>query len=227
MGGEVGAEAGLGPCAGSGGSLVADLAADAGRGAGVGRDGGGVVVCLDLEHDVGELVGEAVAIALRLERLKAAHPEALDDTGVVGIGLDAAAGMAGVGVADHIEQGAFLGAAVDAPGGVEDLVAAVLGVDHREHHQLDVGRVAPEPAEDLMEIVHFLRGKGQAHGGIGRFQGPRARARAGRCAPGAGGATLRNSTSGSSTTASVMRSWIRGSRGSRSGLDRLAAVSKR
>ncbi|KAG1314737.1 hypothetical protein G6F63_016151 [Rhizopus arrhizus] len=54
-----------------------------------------------------------------------------------------------VGVLDHPEQRAVLFLAVDGPAGVEDLVAAVLGIGLREHHQFDVGGVAPQVGERL------------------------------------------------------------------------------
>jgi hypothetical protein len=44
--------------------------------------------------------------------------------------------------ADHAEQRLVLGFAVDHPGGVENLVAAMFGIGLGEHHQFDVGRVA-------------------------------------------------------------------------------------
>ena len=54
------------------------------------------------------------------------------------------------GVADHLEHRAAACAhAVDREVGVEDLVPAVLAVGLREHHQLDVARVAPERREGV------------------------------------------------------------------------------
>jgi hypothetical protein len=43
----------------------------------------------------------------------------------------------------------FPGLAVDVPTGVEDLVAAVLGVGLGEHHQFDVVRVALQAVKAL------------------------------------------------------------------------------
>ncbi len=51
--------------------------------------------------------------------------------------------------------------AVDGPRGVEDLVAAVLGVGLGKHHQLDVGRVATQPGEDGHQVIDFVVGQGQ------------------------------------------------------------------
>ena len=56
---------------------------------------------------------------------------------------------------------------VDVPGGVENLVAAVLGVGLREHHQLDVVRVAFEVGEGFDEVIDFVVGEGEAEGLIG------------------------------------------------------------
>jgi len=55
-------------------------------------------------------------------------------------------------VADHLEHRAFLRDAVDHEAGVEDLVAAMLAVGLREHHQFDVARVALERAESVDEV---------------------------------------------------------------------------
>jgi hypothetical protein len=46
--------------------------------------------------------------------------------------------------------------AVDAKLGVEDLVAAVLGIRLREHHQLHVGRIPAELAEGRDQVIDFL-----------------------------------------------------------------------
>jgi hypothetical protein len=76
-----------------------------------------------------------------------------------------------VGVLDHLEQRLGLGGAVDFPGGVEDLVAAVLGVGLREHHQLDVARVAPELREGGEEVVDLVLGEREAEVPVGCDEG--------------------------------------------------------
>ena len=75
-----------------------------------------------------------------------------------------------VRVADHAEQALGLGHAVDGELGVENLVAAVLAVGLREHHQLDVGRVALETCERGDQVVNFVFGQGQAPGFVGFFE---------------------------------------------------------
>ncbi len=59
--------------------------------------------------------------------------------------------------------------------GIEDLVAAMFAVGLREHHQLDVGRVALELAEGLDEVVHLVIGQRQAEVGVRSRQGVAAR----------------------------------------------------
>ena len=49
--------------------------------------------------------------------------------------------------------------AVDDPVRIEDLVAAMLGVRLREHHQLDVGRIAAEALEARCEVVDLVFGQ--------------------------------------------------------------------
>jgi hypothetical protein len=57
--------------------------------------------------------------------------------------------------------------AVDHPGGVEDLVAAVFGIGLGEHHQLDVGRVAAGLGEDVEQVIDFVVGQRQAERAVG------------------------------------------------------------
>ncbi len=51
-----------------------------------------------------------------------------------------------------------LSGAVDDPVGVEDLVPAVLRVRLREHHQLDVGGIAPHALEIVQQVVDLILG---------------------------------------------------------------------
>ena len=81
-----------------------------------------------------------------------------------------AGGLRLVGGADHAEQRVGLFLAVDHPLGVEDLVAAVLAVGLGEHHQLDVGGVAPQVAEGLGQVFDFVVGQRQAQRGVGLDQ---------------------------------------------------------
>ncbi len=62
--------------------------------------------------------------------------------------------------------------------GVEDLVAAVLGVGLREHHQLDVGRIAAERAERRLEVVDLVLGEREAERDVGAPRARRGRAQA-------------------------------------------------
>ena len=171
VGGVEGAEPGLGLAADAGRPLVADLAADAGRGPGEGGDRRRVVVGLHLAKDVAQLVAVAVGEGALRAGAEGRGAPALDDAGVVGVRLHRPLRAARVGVADHGEQGALAPGAVDGPAGVEDLVAAVLGVDVGEHHQLDVGRVAPETGEGVEQVADLVAGQGEAHLPVGPLQG--------------------------------------------------------
>ena len=113
---------------------------------GKGRNGGGMIVRLDLHENVDGLIHGAVDAGVRIREITCAA-RSLDDGGVVAIGGEHAVGIARVRVADHREQRLVALAAVDDPVGIEDLVAAMLGVGLRKHHQLDVGRLAPERPE--------------------------------------------------------------------------------
>src|SRR4030095_2408251 len=132
--------------------FVADLSARSGRRARIWSDRGRMVVRFDLHHDVRGLImrGEACGAGLRKET---GHARATDDRGVIGIGAEHVAGGATFeGVTDHAEQAAWRFDTVDRPGRVEDLVAAVLAVRLREHHELDVGWIAAERGERVAQV---------------------------------------------------------------------------
>ena len=124
-----------------GGAFVANLAARSRGRARKRRDRGRVIVRLDLHEDVDGLVDRAVDVVLGIREVALAQ-RAFDDRGVVAVGGEHALRILLVRVADHREQRFRLALAVDDPVGVEDLVAAVLGVRLREHHELDVGGIA-------------------------------------------------------------------------------------
>ena len=73
--------------------------------------------------------------------------------------------MSRVRVANHGEERARLVLAVDDPIGVENFVAAVLGIDHRKHHQFHIGRVAA--GKGVQRIVNFLVRESQTHLAVG------------------------------------------------------------
>ena len=154
-------QARLGLRAGARGALVANLTARAGRRAGKGRDRGRMIVRLHLHQNVDGLAHAAIDAARRLREIAHAS-RSFDHRGVVAIGGEHAARAARVGVADHREQRLVARPPVDDPVGVEDLVAAVLGVRLREHHELDVGGIAAEPAEILGEVLDLVRREREA-----------------------------------------------------------------
>ena len=130
----------------SGRRLVPDLAAGAGGGAGEGRDCGRVVVGFHLHHDFHPPGHRRVPSGdpLRNEparRMTARHGR------VVAVCGEHIARVARVRVSNHVEQRPFVRHAVDRPGCIEDLVAAVLGVHLSEHHELRIGRIPAEIAE--------------------------------------------------------------------------------
>ena len=159
-------QAGLGLGATTGGTLVADLAAGAGGSPRERRDGGRVVVRLDLHQDVHRLDAGSVFAGRRV-RVETPGGEALDHRGVVLVGGQHAFAVHLVGVLDHAEQGFLLGLTVDIPAGVEDLVPAVFGVGLGKHHQLDVVRVAAQLAEAFHQVVDFILSQGQAQRLVG------------------------------------------------------------
>ena len=169
-------EAGLGARAAANRTFVANLAARASGRAGVRRDRRRVVVRLDLHDDVHGLIVEGEAAGGRVGE-EALGLRAANDGRVVRIGTeDVGVGGLLVSVADHAEEALRLLGTIDGPGGVEDLVAAVLAVRLREHHQLDVGRVAAEAGEGGAEVVDLVRREGESARAVGLLE---------RCAPAA------------------------------------------
>ena len=167
-GGEAG-QACLGSRATSGRALVADLAAGAGRRAGIRRDGGRMVVGLDLHQDVREPTAGPIDAVLARDEVR--DLRAFHHGGIVGVGDDRVLRRGGVGVADHAEQRVRLRLAVDHPGRIEDLVAAVLRVGLREHHEFDVGRVTVRRDESIDQVADLVVGQRQAEVAVGGFDG--------------------------------------------------------
>ncbi len=117
-----------------------------------------MVVRLDLHQDVDRLDAAAVNMRLRVGEVTGADG-AFDDRGVIAVSGQDATRIARVRIADHGEQGFVPLAAVDDPVGVEDLMAAVLGVRLREHHELDVGRLAAEALETREQVLDLVGGQ--------------------------------------------------------------------
>ncbi len=161
-------EPGLGLRARAGGALVADLAARAGARARVRRDRRRVVVRLHLHEDVRGV--HAPRPRARAVGMEALDLRALHHRRVVGVRDHGAARVLLVRVADHREERLVARLSVDGPRRVEDLVAAVLGIRLREHHQLDVGGIATELREVLHEVVDLVGCQRQAERGIGLDQ---------------------------------------------------------
>ena len=75
-----------------------------------------------------------------------------------------------VAVPNHAKQAVRLRYAVDGEGRIEDFVTAMLAVGLREHHQLNVGRVALQLGESLHQVVDLVGGQRQAKAGVGGLQ---------------------------------------------------------
>ncbi len=148
-------EAGFRSGAQAGCALVTNLAAGSGCRARERRDGRRVVVRFHLAEDVDRLVDVAVLTRAAVRHQARAVP-ALEHGRVVAVGRDHAAGRLLGGRLDHPEQALVLGLAVDDPAGIEDLVTAVLRIRLREHHELGIGRVAPQLPVAVDQVVDLL-----------------------------------------------------------------------
>ncbi len=130
-----------------------------------------MVVGFHLHQGVDGGVTGAVDLPFRARLdVEALGGAAFHDRGVVRVGNHGAFRLRRMCGADHAEQGVWLVSAVDFPLRVEDLVSAMLAVGLREHHQLNISRVASEPGEGLNQIGDFIIGQRQAHGLVGVFQ---------------------------------------------------------
>src|SRR5690606_24407803 len=163
-------QAGLGLAATAGRAFVADLATCTGRRAWERRDRGRMVVgfYLDLER-AGH---HRLAAVLPAGRIRAITRGRLtgDHRGVVAVRAQRVLRALLVGVLDHLEQRAALLLPVDGPAGVDDLVAAVLGIGLREHHQFDIGWIAAQLAIPLAQVVDLVIGQRQTQAPVGIFQ---------------------------------------------------------
>ena len=158
----------LGPGAAAGRAFVADLAAGTGGSAGKRRNRRRMVVRLHLHQHVRQLAARSVGGSLgRARRQPALCHAAFHHRRVVAVGHHGVPGRRGVAGANHLEHRVFLRHAVDGEGRIEDLVPAVLAVGLREHHQLDIARVAAEAAEGVEQIGDLVGREREAEGGVG------------------------------------------------------------
>src|SRR5690606_34680942 len=113
------------------------------------------------------MVGVITAIRIREETTGLV---ANDHRRVVFISRQDVVVVALVSVLDHLEQGLVLFYADAGPTDVEDLVAAVLGVGLREHHQFHVGRVTAQRAVVIQQVIDFVVGQRQTQCFVGSYQ---------------------------------------------------------
>ena len=121
-------------------------------------------------------------------------------------------------MANHREHRLGLRHAVDLEVGIEDLVAAMLGIGLREHHQLDVGRIATDAPDRRLTDSRFRRRTAPVRVHDQRPAAHPVRAPATRPAPAAVGGrrTTKRHRSASSNTVSIIRSNSGGVSASRS-----------
>ncbi len=170
--GETG-QTGLGLGAAAGGAFVSDFTPCPGRCTRERRNGGGVVMGLDLHQDMlrHDLLGVGRAGGAGLAGHEALDLVAFHHRGVVRVRHHRMLGVELVGVANHGKQAFVLILAINRELGVEDFVTAMLAVGLGKHHQLDIGRVAPQARKGLEEVLDFVIGQRQAPGRVGFFKG--------------------------------------------------------
>src|SRR5450755_4901990 len=122
-----------------------------------GRDGRWMIVRLDLHHVVRGF--QMCAVASVPAGIEAMYARSFSNGGIVGIRDHGALRAHLVRVANHRKQRPLAALAIDDPIGIEDLVPAVFRVGLREHHQLDVRRVAVRVfrTEIVLQIIDLIR----------------------------------------------------------------------
>ena len=129
-----------------------------------------MVVGFHLHQNMYRLLVVAVHTGFRIREETPGHT-AFDNRRVIFIGRQHAFAVHLEGVADHRKQGFLLALPVDIPGRIENLVAAVLRVGLREHHQFHVGRITLKAGERLHQVVNLVFRQRQAQPGVGFNQG--------------------------------------------------------
>ena len=105
-----------------------------------------------------------------VDGLKTLNLVAFHDGGVVRVSNHRVLRAGLFGVANHAKQAVRLRFAVNGELGIENLVAAVLAVGLREHHQLHIGGVALELGKGIYQIRNFVLGQSQAPALVGVMQ---------------------------------------------------------
>ncbi len=151
------------------GAFVPDFTTGTGTRSREGGNGRGVIVSLHLHQQVDRLLMEAISLGIRV-RIEAPGFRPLHHRRVIGVGGQHLLAALLVGVLDHLEQAARLIFAVQGPGSVENLVAAMLGVRLGKHHQLDIHRIAAQALEALHQVIDLIVRQGQAQLPVGHHQ---------------------------------------------------------
>ena len=149
-------EARLGLGSDAGRTLIANLTAGARRCTWERRNRGRVIVRLDLHQNVDGFDIRTINAGRGIDEPTTASGCALDDGGVIAIRAQNTLRRFRVRVANHREQRLTSRLAIDDPIRVEDLVATMLRVRLREHHELHVGGFASELGERLEQIIDFV-----------------------------------------------------------------------
>ena len=146
------AKAGLRTCAAACGTLITDFSARTCGSTREGTDGRRVVVGFDFKDRVGGLealdVGRAEQIPFIRTRIKARNSRTFQNCGIVRVRHNRSLRRGFVRLANHLKERFGLLDAVNRKFGIKNLMAAVLGISLRKHHQFHIRGVA------------FLSGKG-------------------------------------------------------------------
>ena len=136
-------------------ALVANLTARPGARAGMGRNRGGVIVCLHLHQQVYGLLREVVFRTIRVG-VETPGGMSFDHRSIIRVSRQYACPAHGMGIANHLEQGMALRLTVDSPAGVKDLVPAMLRVGLGKHHQLDIVGIAAQRGKALHQVIDLI-----------------------------------------------------------------------
>ena len=158
---------GLGPAPGR--ALIANFTARSSGRAGKRRDRGRMIMRLHFHQDMHRFRVKAV---LTISGIREETPgwKAGHHRRIVVIGRQHIIRVALMGMANHGEQRTILFHPVHDPVRVENLVAAMLGIGLREHHQFHIAGIAFQAGEAVQQIVYFVIRQRQTEFAIGDDQ---------------------------------------------------------
>ena len=162
-------QAGLGFGTGTGGTFIANFTATAGGCAGKWRNCSRVIMRFNFHQNMHGLGDIPVFVVLRLREKPAGHT-ALHHGGVILVCRQHTSRRFLMCITYHGKQRMRLINTVYRPARIKDLVAAMLGICLRKHHQFNIVRITAQTRKGITKIVNFILSQCQTHSTVGLDQ---------------------------------------------------------